>query len=194
MPPIPSIWCDASPRVPPPPEAAKRTLILVLVGRRDGGSQIWRQVAAPYREAGIPLSVEYVAGLGHTWLLGKDQTQRLMAWLDDVAAGKLPATTVGKPDAETGPMLGVVLDGMKVAQIAPGSPAEKAGIEAGDLIESVDGKAVASRGVGRGDCREETGRFGEGPHQPRRRTPRCRGEFPPRRLAQRTEQEIISAF
>ena len=69
-----------------------------------------------------------------------------MAWLDEVSAGKLPATTVGKPpqagDANR-PVLGVVLDGVKVTQIAPGSPAEKAGLTEGDLIESIDGKSVA---------------------------------------------------
>ncbi len=139
------------PRVLPPPKtdkAARQTPVLVLVGTRDGGAQVWKQVTAAYREAGVPLSVEYVEGKGHTWLLGSEQTQRLMAWLDEVSAGKLPATTVGKPpqagDANR-PVLGVVLDGVKVTQIAPGSPAEKAGLKEGDLIESVDGKSVASR-------------------------------------------------
>src|SRR5208337_1691391 len=88
------------PSLLPPPKAGKATKptpVLALVGTRDGGAQVWKMAAAAYREAGVPLSLEYVPERGHTWLFGKEQTERLMAWLDDVTAGKLPATTVGQP-------------------------------------------------------------------------------------------------
>lgn len=129
-------------------DAAKQTPIFVLVGGRDGGARVWQQAEKPYREAGIPLSVEYVEGQGHTWLFGKDQTGRLLDWLDDIAAGKLPSATIGKPvpAAAAGgrPVLGVALDGLKVTQVVPDSPADKAGVNEGDEIASIDGTAVAS--------------------------------------------------
>ncbi len=113
--------------VPPPKIAAdaKQTPILVLVGTRDGGARVWQKAAAPYREAGIPLSIEYVSGLGHTGLFGPEQTRRLLSWLDDVSAGKLPTTTVGKPDAAKPPAAKPAEAKPAEAKPAEPSPADK---------------------------------------------------------------------
>ena len=62
-------------------------------------------------------------------------------------AGKasLPAPRVAAPPA---PRIGVVLDledagrGARVAEVRPGSPADRAGVRAGDVIDHVDGQSI----------------------------------------------------
>jgi pimeloyl-ACP methyl ester carboxylesterase len=83
---------------PPADAAAKDVPIYALVGTRDGGSVLWNRAETSWREAGVPLSVEYVAGKGHAWLVGKAQAARIGSWLAAVAAGKKPiGTVVGDP-------------------------------------------------------------------------------------------------
>jgi putative serine protease PepD len=67
----------------------------------------------------------------------------------DVAAESAKAIVQGRP-VETG-YLGVQMapptgnqDGALIQVVTPGSPAEKAGLQAGDLVVAVDGKAVAT--------------------------------------------------
>jgi uncharacterized protein len=54
-----------------------------------------------------------------------------------------------RPEAPPGPRIGVVLDpedagrGARVIEVRPGSPADRAGIERGDVIDRVDGQPVA---------------------------------------------------
>jgi hypothetical protein len=66
---------------PPKGEAPKTVPIFVLVGDQDGGSRVWKQIEEPWRAAGIPLDVTYVAGGGHQWLLGPPQKAALLDWL-----------------------------------------------------------------------------------------------------------------
>lgn len=52
----------------------------------------------------------------------------------------IPATT-----GVLGVILGEEEDGAKVEKVVPGTPAEKAGIQAGDVITHVDGKETDTR-------------------------------------------------
>lgn len=79
-------------------EAVKKVPMFVLVGDQDGGHQVWKKCEADWRKAGIPLTIEYVAGGRHQWLMGKSQTEALGKWLEEIAAGKIPAD---KPAATT---------------------------------------------------------------------------------------------
>jgi predicted esterase len=81
----------------PEVDAVKQVPIFVLVGEQDGGANTWRQAAPRWRKAGIPVRVDYVADMGHTWLFGKFQLAALDAWLADVAAGKTPEVPEDKP-------------------------------------------------------------------------------------------------
>jgi dienelactone hydrolase len=88
----------------PPDEAAKQVPWLVLVGEKDGGARVWRQVEPAWRKAGVPVRVDYVPGKGHGWLFGGFQLASLDAWLSDVAAGKMPALPEIKPPPEESPL------------------------------------------------------------------------------------------
>jgi predicted esterase len=77
----------------PKNDAIKKTPFFVLVGGQDGGSQLWKKVTPQWQEAGVPLTIRHIEGKGHTWLFGKTELGLLEQWLDDVAAGKLPADT-----------------------------------------------------------------------------------------------------
>lgn len=85
---------------PPRDSGAKTVPILVLVGDQDGGSQLWKSVEASWLQAGLPLTVRYVAGRKHEWLFGKPEIDALDAWLKQttkrMAAAKVPP---GKPCA-----------------------------------------------------------------------------------------------
>ncbi len=83
----------------PDDEAVKKTPVFVLVGRRDGGAAVWANVETLFREAGLPLTIRYVPGKGHTWLFGRKEAAALMKWLTAVRAGKRPSATVGEPPA-----------------------------------------------------------------------------------------------
>jgi hypothetical protein len=43
----------------------------------------------------MPLVVHYVKDGNHEWLLGKPQLAALLAWLDEVVAGRFPQGEVG---------------------------------------------------------------------------------------------------
>ncbi|MCW8132703.1 MAG: tetratricopeptide repeat protein [Planctomycetota bacterium] len=81
----------------PNAEAIKQVPIYVLVGDQDGGHQLWKKCEDDWRKAGIPLSIDYVAGGRHQWLVGKPQAEALAKWLEEVAAGKLPGQAEAKP-------------------------------------------------------------------------------------------------
>jgi len=70
--------------------AARRTPFFVLVGEKDGGAQLWQKLEPSWRAAGVPLTLHIVPGQGHAWLFGPKQVDDLMAWLEQLKAGKLP--------------------------------------------------------------------------------------------------------
>ena len=79
----------------------KQTPFFVLVGEQDGGAKVWRTVAPAWREAGVPLTIRYVPGKGHTWLFEPKQFDEAAAWLEQITAGKLPSDPAPeKPKAE----------------------------------------------------------------------------------------------
>ncbi len=76
----------------PPPDAGQ-TPIYVIVGEKDqngAGWGVWKNAAGPWLKAGVPLRIRHVPEKGHQWLFGPAETADLLAWLDDLAAGKLP--------------------------------------------------------------------------------------------------------
>jgi pimeloyl-ACP methyl ester carboxylesterase len=75
-----------------PPAGRERTPWFVLVGEQDGGVRAWRDVEAGYRGQGLPLTVRYVPGKGHTWLFDAEAQKDLERWLDG-----LPAATPRGP-------------------------------------------------------------------------------------------------
>ena len=69
----------------------QQTPIYVVVGDQDNGAQVWRQAEPSWRQVGVPLTVNYIAGKGHAWLFGDKEVNDLCAWLGQVRAGKLPS-------------------------------------------------------------------------------------------------------
>ena len=65
----------------PSDPAVREVPLFVLVGLKDPLAVFWRQVEGPWREAGVPLTVCYVPGKGHEWLLGDEEIAALEAWL-----------------------------------------------------------------------------------------------------------------
>lgn len=80
--------------------AVKQTPFFVLVGEQDGGSRLWRQAEPAWRQAGVPLTVRHIPDKGHAWLFGPGEVDEMCAWLEQVAAGKLPGAPA---PAETKP-------------------------------------------------------------------------------------------
>jgi pimeloyl-ACP methyl ester carboxylesterase len=74
----------------PDSPALKQTPIYAVVGDQDGGAAIWRQLQPGWQQRGIPLTVRFVAGRRHEWLLTGAEVPPLEQWLKDVAAGQLP--------------------------------------------------------------------------------------------------------
>lgn len=72
-------------------EAIKKVPMFVLVGDQDGGAKVWKKCEDDWRKAGVPITIEYVAGGRHQWLFGKSQLDTLGKWLEEVAADKLPS-------------------------------------------------------------------------------------------------------
>jgi predicted esterase len=86
---------------PPAGDAPKAVPIFSIVGEKDGGLRLWQQVWEPWRQAGVPLELNVVRGKGHSWLFGPAQLKLLDAWLEKVAAGKLPGKAeAGDEDAK----------------------------------------------------------------------------------------------
>jgi predicted esterase len=82
---------------PPEGDAPKSAPVSVLVGDADQGHFLWKQAEGSWRRAGVPLTVTYVAGGKHAWLVKGADADALDAWLADVAAGKLPGKEEAKP-------------------------------------------------------------------------------------------------
>lgn len=83
--------------------------ILAVVGLADGGSKVWQKVEPKWLEKKVPLTVVYVSGAKHAWLLGeanKAERQELDKWLEAVAAGKKPTS---QPAATSAPATPLVL-------------------------------------------------------------------------------------
>jgi len=62
----------------------------VLVGEQDGGARAWRDVENGYREKGVPLTIRYVPGKGHTWLLDAAAQQDLERWMEALPEASPP--------------------------------------------------------------------------------------------------------
>lgn len=81
----------------PPGDAVKRVPFFVLVGDQDGGTSVWQQVESEWRQAGVPLTLDVIAGGKHEWLLREKQAAALLTWLGEVAAGKFAGAPEPKP-------------------------------------------------------------------------------------------------
>jgi predicted esterase len=60
----------------------RKVPLFVLVGLKDGGSQVWKQMEPAFKQAGTPLTVSYIEGHGHEWLFGNGELDALDKWLD----------------------------------------------------------------------------------------------------------------
>jgi len=81
-------------KLPDKPEIAD-VPILAVVGLADGGSKVWQKVEPKWLEKKVPLTVIYVPGAPHAWLLSErfpSERKVLDKWLEAVAAGKKPAS------------------------------------------------------------------------------------------------------
>jgi len=65
----------------PAGESVTKVPLFVLVGEKDGVAATWKKVESKWKEAGVPLTVRFVAGKGHQWLFGPDETAALDGWL-----------------------------------------------------------------------------------------------------------------
>jgi predicted esterase len=88
---------------PPEGEAPKSAPVRVIVGDADQGHFLWKQAEGSWRKAGVPLTVTYVAGGKHAWLVKDAEADALDAWLAGVAAGKLPGKEEAKAPAPAEP-------------------------------------------------------------------------------------------
>jgi predicted esterase len=90
----------------PKGEAATKTPMFVLIGGADGVAGVWKQAEPIWNKAGVPLTIHYIPNRQHEWLFGPAQVELLLAWLDDVKAGKAttqPATAPTSAPAEPAP-------------------------------------------------------------------------------------------
>jgi predicted esterase len=67
-----------------PEDAARKVPMFVVVGEKDGGSQVWKQMEATFRAAGTPVTLSVVEGRGHEWLFGENELQALDIWLEEL--------------------------------------------------------------------------------------------------------------
>ena len=82
----------------PTDEATRKVPMFVLVGAKDGGSQVWKQMEAAFKEGGTPLTIRYIEGRGHEWLFGKTELDALDGWLDALGkSGEKPAAKSWRP-------------------------------------------------------------------------------------------------
>ena len=68
----------------PKDDATRKVPMFVLVGAKDGGSKVWKQMEPAFKESGTPLTIRYLEGRGHEWLFGKDELDALDQWLDEL--------------------------------------------------------------------------------------------------------------
>jgi len=66
---------------PPQGPSVRRTPLLVLVGQKDHGASVWASLEQDWRAAGVPLTIEIVAGAGHEWLVGDEERRVVLDWL-----------------------------------------------------------------------------------------------------------------
>ena len=80
----------------PKGEAGRKVPMFVLVGTADPGSQLWKRVEPEWQKAGVPLTVRYIEGRKHEWLVGAEEADALDKWLGEAPAAA-PALAAGKP-------------------------------------------------------------------------------------------------
>jgi predicted esterase len=74
----------------PDREGRKDVPILVFVGTRDAGKQIWELAEDAYPKLGIDLTVHYIPNAAHVFLMGKDRLPVILKWLDKIPAFDAP--------------------------------------------------------------------------------------------------------
>jgi pimeloyl-ACP methyl ester carboxylesterase len=75
----------------PADEAVKQAPILVLLGDKDNGVKIWKDMELTFHRAAVPLTIRYVPNKGAVWLFENPQLDEVDKWLEQVAAGKRPS-------------------------------------------------------------------------------------------------------
>jgi hypothetical protein len=78
--------------------AARRVPLFVLIGAKDEGGQMWKQMESAFKSGGTPVSVNRVEGKGHEWLFGENELQALDLWLQELARKReLPGPKSWRP-------------------------------------------------------------------------------------------------
>jgi predicted esterase len=76
---------EASPKTDGAPPAP----IFALIGTADDGAKAWQRAEAPWRAAGVPLSVHYLKDKTHTYLFDGPVMADVYAWIEKISL--LPA-------------------------------------------------------------------------------------------------------
>jgi dienelactone hydrolase len=105
----------------PEGDLAKAVPIFALVGQKDGGVRVWQTTEPALRQAGVPLTLRYVPGKGHVWLFDDARLAELDKWLQEVAAGKVPADSPAPAPAKAPAKSPAA--GKAPAEPAPAAPA-----------------------------------------------------------------------
>lgn len=77
---------------------ARRVPMFVLVGGKDQGAEMWKQMEATLRAGGIRASVNVVPDRGHEWLFGENELQLLDLWIQEIARNDRPSAKPWRPN------------------------------------------------------------------------------------------------
>jgi predicted esterase len=65
--------------------SARRVPMFVLVGSKDGGAPVWKEMESTFKAGGTPVTLTIVQGKGHEWLFSENELQALDLWLEERA-------------------------------------------------------------------------------------------------------------
>jgi pimeloyl-ACP methyl ester carboxylesterase len=78
--------------------AARKVPLFVLIGSKDAGSSVWKQMESTFKGGGTPVTLTVVQGKGHEWLFAENELQALDLWLQErTRTGARPGATGWRP-------------------------------------------------------------------------------------------------
>lgn len=76
---------------------ARRVPIFVLVGSKDEGSSMWKQMESTFKAGGVRINLNVIPDKGHEWLFSENELQLLDLWIQEVARNDRPAPQGWRP-------------------------------------------------------------------------------------------------